>query len=57
MENLLAFLKTQVIEHDQEKHEGQVFTTNIRGQIAPLVTTNFTVQDQGNMLKYLNYWA
>ncbi|XP_075891540.1 protein transport protein Sec24D isoform X2 [Nelusetta ayraudi] len=39
---------TQVIEHDQEKHEGQVFTTNIRGQIPPLVTTNFTVQDQGN---------
>lgn len=49
MEKLFSFLKTQVIEHDQEKHEGQVFTTNIRGQIPPLVTTNFTVQDQGNL--------
>ncbi|XP_068163753.1 protein transport protein Sec24D [Antennarius striatus] len=39
---------TQVIEDDQAKHGGQLFTTNIRGQVPPLVTTNFTVQDQGN---------
>ncbi|XP_075999892.1 protein transport protein Sec24D [Genypterus blacodes] len=39
---------TQVIEIDQEKRGGQVFSTNVRGQIPPLVTTDFTVQDQGN---------
>uniref|UniRef100_A0A3Q1BAZ2 SEC24 homolog D, COPII coat complex component n=1 Tax=Amphiprion ocellaris TaxID=80972 RepID=A0A3Q1BAZ2_AMPOC len=39
---------TQVIEDDQAKQGGQVFSTNIRGQVPPLVTTNFTVQDQGN---------
>ncbi|KAF7656452.1 hypothetical protein LDENG_00040960 [Lucifuga dentata] len=39
---------TQVIEIDQEKRGGQVFTTNLRGQVPPLVTTDFTVQDQGN---------
>ncbi|XP_028999109.1 protein transport protein Sec24D [Betta splendens] len=39
---------TQVIEDDQVKHGGQVYSTNIRGQVPPLVTTDFTVQDQGN---------
>uniref|UniRef100_A0A669EA32 SEC24 homolog D, COPII coat complex component n=1 Tax=Oreochromis niloticus TaxID=8128 RepID=A0A669EA32_ORENI len=39
---------TQVIEDDQVKQGGQVFTTNIRGQVPPLVTTDFTVTDQGN---------
>ncbi|XP_030017999.1 protein transport protein Sec24D isoform X2 [Sphaeramia orbicularis] len=39
---------TQVIEDDKVKQGGQVFTTNIRGQVPPLVTTDFTVQDQGN---------
>ncbi|XP_026208593.1 LOW QUALITY PROTEIN: protein transport protein Sec24D [Anabas testudineus] len=39
---------TQVIEDDQVKKGGQVFSTNIRGQVPPLVTTDFTVQDQGN---------
>ncbi|XP_040037062.2 protein transport protein Sec24D [Gasterosteus aculeatus] len=39
---------TQVIEDDQVKRGGQVYSTNIRGQIPPLVTTDFTVQDQGN---------
>uniref|UniRef100_A0A3Q3WET3 Uncharacterized protein n=1 Tax=Mola mola TaxID=94237 RepID=A0A3Q3WET3_MOLML len=47
MHNLCAS-QTQVIENDQAKHEGQVFSTNMRGQVPPLVTTNFTVQDQGN---------
>ncbi|KAM4612154.1 protein transport protein Sec24D isoform 2-T3 [Polymixia lowei] len=39
---------TQVIEDDQAKRGGQVYTTNLRGQVPPLVTTDFTVQDQGN---------
>ncbi|XP_003967017.2 protein transport protein Sec24D [Takifugu rubripes] len=39
---------TQMIEDDRTKHGGQVYTTNIRGQVPPLVTTDFTVQDQGN---------
>ncbi|KAL0970316.1 hypothetical protein UPYG_G00240350 [Umbra pygmaea] len=39
---------TQVIEDDKAKRGGQVYTTNIRGQVPPLVTTDFTVQDQGN---------
>ncbi|XP_051284770.1 protein transport protein Sec24D isoform X2 [Dicentrarchus labrax] len=39
---------TQVIEDDQVKHGGQVYSTNVRGQVPPLVTTDFTVQDQGN---------
>ncbi|XP_027025074.1 protein transport protein Sec24D isoform X1 [Tachysurus fulvidraco] len=38
----------QVIESDQAKRGGQIYTTNLRGQVPPLVTTNFTVQDQGN---------
>ncbi|XP_076144579.1 protein transport protein Sec24D [Alosa pseudoharengus] len=39
---------TQMIEDDQAKRGGQLYTTNVRGQVPPLVTTNFTVQDQGN---------
>ncbi|XP_034020581.1 protein transport protein Sec24D [Thalassophryne amazonica] len=39
---------TQVIEDDQINKGGQVFTTNLRGQVPPLVTTEFTVEDQGN---------
>ncbi|XP_054457528.1 protein transport protein Sec24D [Anoplopoma fimbria] len=39
---------TQVIEDDQAKRGGQIYSTNIRGQVPPLVTTDFTVQDQGN---------
>uniref|UniRef100_A0A8C7ZHX6 SEC24 homolog D, COPII coat complex component n=1 Tax=Oryzias sinensis TaxID=183150 RepID=A0A8C7ZHX6_9TELE len=39
---------TQVIEDDKAKNGGQVYCTNIRGQVPPLVTTDFTVQDQGN---------
>lgn len=38
----------QVIEDDQLKQGEQIFTTNIRGQVPPLVTTQYTVQDQGN---------
>ncbi|XP_053198960.1 protein transport protein Sec24D [Scomber japonicus] len=39
---------TQVIEDDQAKQGGQIFNTNVRGQVPPLVTTDFAVQDQGN---------
>ncbi|KAL4640308.1 protein transport protein Sec24D isoform X1 [Arapaima gigas] len=39
---------TQVIEDDQVKRRGQVYATNLRGQVPPLVTTDFVVQDQGN---------
>ncbi|XP_064200940.1 protein transport protein Sec24D-like isoform X1 [Anguilla rostrata] len=39
---------TQVIADDQAKRGGQVYTTNLRGQVPPLVTTDFVVQDQGN---------
>ncbi|XP_061107528.1 protein transport protein Sec24D [Conger conger] len=39
---------TQVIEDDQARRGGQVYTTNLRGQVPPLVTTDFVVQDQGN---------
>lgn len=38
----------QVIENDQQRYEGQIYTTNIRGQVPPLVTSQFAVQDQGN---------
>ncbi|XP_066488041.1 protein transport protein Sec24D isoform X2 [Tiliqua scincoides] len=38
----------QVIENDKTSRDGQVFVTNIRGQVPPLVTTDYVVQDQGN---------
>nr|DBA28906.1 TPA: hypothetical protein GDO54_009191 [Pyxicephalus adspersus] len=38
----------QVIENDKVSRAGQVYTTNIRGQVPPLVTTDCTIQDQGN---------
>lgn len=37
-----------MIESDQQRCEGQIYATNIRGQVPPLVTSQFTVQDQGN---------
>ncbi|XP_061763464.1 protein transport protein Sec24C isoform X1 [Nerophis ophidion] len=37
----------QVIEDDKAKSK-EPFTTGVRGQAPPLVTTNFQVQDQGN---------
>ncbi|KAG8592998.1 hypothetical protein GDO81_000692 [Engystomops pustulosus] len=38
----------QVIDNDKVSRAGQVYTTNIRGQVPPLVTTDCTIQDQGN---------
>lgn len=37
----------QVMEDDKKAREG-IFCTNLRGQLPPLVTTNFLTQDQGN---------
>uniref|UniRef100_A0A4W3GYC4 SEC24 homolog D, COPII coat complex component n=1 Tax=Callorhinchus milii TaxID=7868 RepID=A0A4W3GYC4_CALMI len=39
---------TQVIEEDKVRRLGQIFTTNIKGQLPPLVTTDCVIQDQGN---------
>ncbi|XP_070544863.1 protein transport protein Sec24C-like [Ptychodera flava] len=38
----------QVIEDDRRNRGSQQFTTNQRGQVPPLVTTEFDVVDQGN---------
>ncbi|XP_069782701.1 protein transport protein Sec24D [Narcine bancroftii] len=38
----------QVIEEDKLRRSGQLYATNTRGQVPPLVTTNCVVQDQGN---------
>uniref|UniRef100_A0AAY3ZXX6 Uncharacterized protein n=1 Tax=Denticeps clupeoides TaxID=299321 RepID=A0AAY3ZXX6_9TELE len=38
----------QVIEDDKANKSGEPFTTGVRGQAPPLVTTNFQVRDQGN---------
>ncbi|XP_031416432.1 protein transport protein Sec24C isoform X2 [Clupea harengus] len=38
----------QVIEDDRVNKSTEPFTTGVRGQAPPLVTTNFQVKDQGN---------
>ncbi|KAL7990341.1 hypothetical protein Chor_013771 [Crotalus horridus] len=38
----------QVIEDDRNNHGSEPFITGARGQVPPLVTTNFLVKDQGN---------
>uniref|UniRef100_A0A8C9VGQ0 Protein transport protein Sec24C-like n=1 Tax=Scleropages formosus TaxID=113540 RepID=A0A8C9VGQ0_SCLFO len=38
----------QVIEDDKANKSGEPFSTGVRGQVPPLVTTNFLVRDQGN---------
>ncbi|XP_071503728.1 protein transport protein Sec24C-like [Diadema antillarum] len=38
----------QVIEDDRKNRGGQQFITNLRGQVPPLITTDFQVIDQGN---------
>ncbi|XP_013370719.1 PREDICTED: protein transport protein Sec24D isoform X2 [Chinchilla lanigera] len=38
----------QVIESDRATRGGQVYATNTRGQVPPLVTTDCVIQDQGN---------
>ncbi|NXN37548.1 SC24D protein, partial [Rhinoptilus africanus] len=38
----------QVIENDKAARGGQIYTTNTRGQVPPLVTTDCVIQDQGH---------
>ncbi|XP_006004983.1 protein transport protein Sec24C isoform X2 [Latimeria chalumnae] len=38
----------QVIEDDKASRGSEPFTTGVRGQAPPLITTNFLVKDQGN---------
>nr|XP_033797763.1 protein transport protein Sec24C isoform X3 [Geotrypetes seraphini] len=38
----------QVIEDDRNNRGSDPFVTGVRGQVPPLVTTNFQVKDQGN---------
>ncbi|XP_062991447.1 protein transport protein Sec24D [Elgaria multicarinata webbii] len=38
----------QVIENDKVARGDQIYATNIRGQVPPLVTTDCVIQDQGN---------
>ncbi|XP_010712689.1 protein transport protein Sec24C isoform X3 [Meleagris gallopavo] len=38
----------QVIEDDRSNRGSEPFVTGVRGQVPPLVTTNFLVEDQGN---------
>ncbi|KAG3276275.1 hypothetical protein H1C71_038448 [Ictidomys tridecemlineatus] len=38
----------QVIESDRAARGGQVYATNTRGQVPPLVTTDCVIQDQGH---------
>ncbi|XP_034631675.1 protein transport protein Sec24C-like [Trachemys scripta elegans] len=40
----------QVIEDDRNNRGSEPFITGVRGQVPPLVTTNFLVKDQGKML-------
>ncbi|KAK2546005.1 Sec24d [Columba livia] len=38
----------QVIENDKASRGGQIYTTNLKGQVPPLVTTDCVIQDQGH---------
>uniref|UniRef100_A0A803YND1 SEC24 homolog D, COPII coat complex component n=1 Tax=Meleagris gallopavo TaxID=9103 RepID=A0A803YND1_MELGA len=38
----------QVIENDKASRGGQMYATNTRGQVPPLVTTDCLIQDQGH---------
>lgn len=43
----LSPFQIQVIEDDKANKGTEPFTTGVRGQAPPLVTTNFQVKDQG----------
>uniref|UniRef100_A0A8C6Y2H4 Protein transport protein Sec24C n=1 Tax=Naja naja TaxID=35670 RepID=A0A8C6Y2H4_NAJNA len=45
---LFQFSEIQVIEDDRNNRGSEPFITGGRGQVPPLVTTNFLVKDQGN---------
>lgn len=42
-----SFPQIQVIEDDRNNRGSEPFVTGVRGQVPPLVTTNFLVKDQG----------
>uniref|UniRef100_A0AAZ3P7S1 SEC24 homolog C, COPII coat complex component n=1 Tax=Oncorhynchus tshawytscha TaxID=74940 RepID=A0AAZ3P7S1_ONCTS len=44
----LVLPQIQVIEDDRVNKSSEPFTTGVKGQAPPLVTTNFQVKDQGN---------
>uniref|UniRef100_A0A4W3HFD4 SEC24 homolog C, COPII coat complex component n=1 Tax=Callorhinchus milii TaxID=7868 RepID=A0A4W3HFD4_CALMI len=44
----ISLLIIQVIEDDKANRGSEPFTTGVRGQVPPLVTTDFVVKDQGN---------
>uniref|UniRef100_A0A6Q2XG72 SEC24 homolog C, COPII coat complex component n=1 Tax=Esox lucius TaxID=8010 RepID=A0A6Q2XG72_ESOLU len=44
----LSVSQIQVIEDDRANKSSEPFTTGVRGQAPPLVTTTFQVKDQGN---------
>lgn len=46
----------QVIEDDKAKST-EPFTTGVRGQAPPLVTTDFQVKDQGTSRVYTEDWV
>uniref|UniRef100_A0A3B3RQ26 SEC24 homolog D, COPII coat complex component n=1 Tax=Paramormyrops kingsleyae TaxID=1676925 RepID=A0A3B3RQ26_9TELE len=39
---------TQVMEDERSRRGGQLYSTDLRGQVPPLVTTDFVVQDRGH---------
>uniref|UniRef100_A0A8C9FA29 SC24C protein n=1 Tax=Pavo cristatus TaxID=9049 RepID=A0A8C9FA29_PAVCR len=41
-------MQQNVIEDDRSNRGSEPFVTGVRGQVPPLVTTNFVVKDQGN---------
>uniref|UniRef100_A0A8B9CJ85 SEC24 homolog C, COPII coat complex component n=1 Tax=Anser brachyrhynchus TaxID=132585 RepID=A0A8B9CJ85_9AVES len=41
-------MQQNVIEDDRSNRGSEPFVTGVRGQVPPLVTTNFLVKDQGN---------
>uniref|UniRef100_A0A8C4MJP9 SEC24 homolog C, COPII coat complex component n=1 Tax=Equus asinus asinus TaxID=83772 RepID=A0A8C4MJP9_EQUAS len=46
--HVTSSLQIQVIEDDRNNRGSEPFVTGVRGQVPPLVTTNFLVKDQGN---------
>lgn len=42
----------QVIEDDRNNRGSEPFVTGVRGQVPPLVTTNFLVKDQGKLFLF-----
>lgn len=43
-----------MIEDDRSNRGSEPFVTGVRGQVPPLVTTNFLVKDQGKIFLTMN---